>query len=329
MCPGEEHTLVAGAAPLVINATTAGSSANYPYCKNPPETSPAASADVVYAITLASEGTLTAVLAAGAGSALVPALDVRADCSMPSLKCVATGTGTQSLNADLAAGTYYFIVSGGACTSGAFSLTLSLTTEACGNGVVDPGEDCDPGPSPPANDGCGSPTSATPCKFIAPTQGDTCATAQAVAVPLSTALAPFTIVPASAGTSTYGYADDYTGSCTHYPGGRDRVFKLTPVGGTSMTVSVGYQADGVTSACVVTDPSPSDCWAHVVYARTTCTDTTSEIANTCVDNFAGDPTAPVAVTFPVTTGSSYYFFVDGYDDQNYSYGPFNLIVKLQ
>jgi hypothetical protein len=134
------------------------------------------------------------------------------------------------------------------------------------------------------------------------------------------------------GMSTYGFNDDYIASsaCISGPGattgGRDRVFKITPTASGTLTVSAGYQTDGVTDECATSMTVPT-CWAKVLYARTTCKDTTSEIA--CVVGAGGAGISPAKIQFSATANTPYYVFVDGFDDQPYSYGPFNLIVTLK
>lgn len=111
-----------------------------------------------------------------------------------------------------AAGTYFVVVDTAAGNAGAFSLSASLSAPACGDEVVAPDEDCDPGPAV-ANDGCGDPGTPGACLFEpAPMQADDCP-GQEVQVPAGT-----TMLLASDGYSTYGYADNQNskvGGCPH------------------------------------------------------------------------------------------------------------------
>ena len=132
-----------------------------------------------------------------------------------------------------------------------------------------------------------------------------------------------TIVPGSGSDSTNGYANDYSGSCSFPPGGPDRVYAVTPTASGNLTVSIGYAADGTTDICAVNVNDPG-CWDRVIYARTSCTDAATELA--CGDLGAFNVEK---ITFAVTAGTTYYVFVDGYDDQYYSAGPYNLVFKLQ
>jgi len=316
----EMHTLTPTSGTLTINATTAGSTENYTsFCGD--TTTPPSSPNVVYAITLSAPGDLDVVLTAPSGSALVPALDIRTDCTKADY-CLSTGAATDTFTTDVAAGTYYVIVTGQSGTSGAFTLSATLTAATCGNGVVDPGEQCDPGMSPPANDGCGAPGTVGQCQFVAPRAGTgaSCTDPQILQVP-----AGKTSLLASAGMSTYGYSDHNVGSCSQLTGGIERVFQMTPTITGTLSVSVGYEADDVTSTCAVS-PTVPECWAHMLYSRTTCATATTEIA--CVESHSA-PNVPSTLSFAVTAGTPYWIFVDGFNGASYSYGPFNLFVNLQ
>jgi hypothetical protein len=191
--------------------------------------------------------------------------------------------------------------------------------DLCGNGVIDPGEDCDPGASPPPNDGCHAPGSANECTFIvAPTSEDQCP-GQAIALPTGS-----TILPESSGMSTYGFKDDYSGSCQGASGGRDRVFQVTPAVSGTITVKIGYETDGVTSTCSA-NPQAPDCWAAVLYARTTCSNAASELA--CAAGISAVDIVPAAISFAAVANTPYWVIVDGYDGS--SYGPFTLEISLQ
>jgi hypothetical protein len=327
MCPGEAHTLTIGNG-VTINATTTGATANYPFCLNPPQTSPPASPDVVYAFTLMNAGTLSLSVKAATGSTLQPAIDIRSDCSMKSLFCIENGMATDTFDMYLAAGTYHAIVSGDNCTSGAFTLMANLIMGGCGDGVLPEGtKTCDPGPYFFANDGCNPPGSANQCTEIpAPASQDVC-NGQMLAVPVGT-----TILPMTMGMSTYGFKDDYittkcqSGTNGAQVGGKDRVFQLVPAASGTITVKVGYDVDGTTDFCVANMFDPR-CWISSLYARSTCADANTELA--CSVGVNGGNIKANSISFPVVANTPYWVFVDGYDTMSYSYGPFNFIVQLQ
>ena len=62
---------------------------------------------------------------------------------------------------------------------------------------------------------------------------------------------------------------------------------------------------------------------RVLYVRSTCTDASSLVQ--CADD-ANDQTTDETVSFPASSGTTYYFIVDGY--ASYSYGDFQLQVSL-
>jgi hypothetical protein len=91
-----------------------------------------------------------------------------------------------------------------------------------------------------------------------------------------------------------------------------------------LTVKIGYEADGVTSSCAL-DPNGVNCWDRSLYVRTGTCGAGVEVA--CSDDIE-DGNAPEEVSVAVVPGNSYWVFVDGYDDQFYSYGPYNLHIEL-
>jgi hypothetical protein len=134
-----------------------------------------------------------------------------------------------------------------------------------------------------------------------------------------------TLLAADQGQFIYGYADDADGSCETLMGGDDRVYQLVPAAAGTMTVRIGFEPDGVTTSCSVDVASPG-CWPRVLYARSDCADPTAEIA-CALDPL--QPMAPATISFPVTAGTPAFVFVDGYDDQDYSHGTYNLHIDLQ
>jgi cysteine-rich repeat protein len=250
---------------------------------------------------------------------------------MPSDYCDnGNGTDTVLFSEDLTKGTYYVIVTGEPGTSGPFTLTAELTAPTCGDGVVEPPEQCDPGSVEIApNDGCGAPGAANQCQFLAAPVGEDKCPGQAVAVPVG-----MTVLGLAQGMSTYGFKDDYFGSCgggtqlsTAKPGesdgtgGLDRVFQLTPAQSGMMTVNIGNDTNGM-PICTEND-NLAGCWSSVLYARTACDSATPELG-CMVGAFA-----PASITFAVTANTPVWVFVDGFDNTNASYAPFNFMVNLQ
>jgi len=271
--------------------------------------------DVVYALTFAQEGTLKVNVTSLSG-ALNPAVYVQQTCGTD-YACYDYGSGAETFTGDFPAGTYYLVVDGSGKTSGDFQISASFNAGKCGDGAINPGEQCDPGAAV-ANDGCGDPGTANACKYDPPTPGTDQCPGAAVSIGAGT-----TIVPVSGSDTTNGYTDDTFGSCSLTAGGADRVYAVTPTASGTLTVSVGYASNGTTDICAA-NINDVGCWDRVLYARTTCTDTATELG--CSDKGALDVET---ITFAVTAGTTYYVFVDGYDGGWYSQGPYNLVFKLQ
>lgn len=315
-CDDPAQALAVGE-PLTLDGTTEGAADSFSSTCG--DTTAASDApDAHFALTIAAAGTLRLDVSAAAGSALMPALDVRTVCEQAEL-CAAPAGGAASLAAHVEAGPLHVIVDGAQGTRGAFQLTAELSAPACGDGVVNPGEQCDPGAGV-AGDACVDPGQPGECQFVTPQPEQETCPGEGVAVPLGT-----TVLAADQGHFTYGYADDHEGSCAEQPGGVDRVYQLIPQADGMMTVSVGFEPDGITPSCDIAVESPG-CWPKVVYARTSCPDAASEVA--CgLDPLM--PMAPQTLQIPVTSGASIFLFIDGYDAEAYSAGTFNLHVSLQ
>ena len=303
--------------PLILEGTTEG--AGDDFASTCGDTTPEADApDAHYALAVSAPGTLRLSVTAASGSALEPALDVRSICEQAEL-CAAPGGGSAELAGHVEAGTIHVVVDGAGATSGAFQLTAELTAAACGDGVLNPGEACDPGPGA-AGDACVDPGQPGECQFVAPLPEQESCPGEVVDV-----LPGATVLTADQGHFIYGYTDDHEGSCALQPGGVDRVYQLVPQASGQLTVGVGFEPDGVTPSCEVDLEGPG-CWPRVVYARTSCADAASEIA--CgLDQL--QPMAPQTLQIPATAGTPVFLFIDGFDGEDYSAGSFNLHLSLQ
>lgn len=318
LCPGDPYDLDWGGT-LKLSGTTATAKDDYKaFCGD--QTPEVDAPDLVYAITLKQDGTFRATVETD--GKLDPAVYVRSACDdeMTTTVCFDFGPKNETITGHYVAGTYYIFVDGSANTSGPFTLTVTLDEAKCGDGVVNPAEEvCDPLPPQP-NDGCGDPGDPTyACKLEPPKMElDQCPGED---VALTTA--GLTLL-ASDGHTTLNYSDNYTSSgCPAGTGGKDRVYKIVPATSGMMTASVGFEPDGTTSTCEQ-DISLAGCFDRVLYVRTTCDDTATELD--CSDLGAADPEV---IGIPVTAGTPYYVFVDGYDDASTSAGTYNLILTLQ
>jgi hypothetical protein len=311
-CPVAPTTLAPGATVNILDTTKAKADDFTSFCSTG-ESAP----DVVYAFTLPVDGTLKIRVDAinpidDAPGAYNPALYLRTDCATD-FACFDFGASSETIAGDFAAGTYYVIVDGAEGTRGRFKLSASFKQPVCGDGVLNIGEECDPGPGQPG-DGCGDPGAADQCKLEASGSDDTC---------------PGTALTIGAGTttvsgSTIGYAHDYQSPRAAVPGGPDRVYQVTPLISGTMTVTIGLAPDGITDVCAV-DPSSGACWDRVLYARSSCEEETFAGELGYSDHGAYDVEE---ISFAVTSGIPVFVVVDGYDDQFYSSGVFDLKFEL-
>jgi cysteine-rich repeat protein len=145
--------LTLGATPRVFTGlTTTGQTNAYSAACATSTTSP----DTVFTFTPSANGTVRAILQGLDGFDGVLALS-RVTCTPGTgVACQnATGPGdVESLGAAVVAGTQYWLhVDGHNVSSGRYQLSVALEPAACGNGVVEAGEECDDGNSV-SNDGC-------------------------------------------------------------------------------------------------------------------------------------------------------------------------------
>jgi hypothetical protein len=169
-------------------------------------------------------------------------------------------------------------------------------------------------------DGCTDPGAPTGgCKFEAPDPAaDRCP-----GEPLALTASGLKLGPEQ-GQSNMNMIDDYSGSCHQATGGKDRVYAITPDASGTMTITVGLADDGMSPACEA-EPQGSMCWDAVLYVRSSCEDAAPAAELDCSD-IGGTDVEIVSV--PVTAGTPYYLFVDGYDGELYSYGVYNLEIQL-
>ena len=150
--------------------SSAGADEHTPDCTAP------GSSDVTYSFTAASDGAVI-VSTDHAGTAYDTALHVREECLDPGTQIACNDDkdyDNGNYNAELffealAGESYSIIVDGWNGESGAFELILSQPT--CGDGVVEPSEDCDDG-NTTGGDGCEADCTPTPVCVISSADED-------------------------------------------------------------------------------------------------------------------------------------------------------------
>jgi len=255
----------------------------------------AASKERVYSVIPTASGKLTIKMLGDAG--MDPTLYVReTDCATgKQLACGETtgDAGIETVNVNVIAGkTYYVFADSKAGTEGDFLLSLHLVPGPfCGDGKVDTDEGCDDA-NKVSGDGCGN--GCVPEGD--PTSADTCPGIPAHVWPSRTL---------SITGSTATYAGDYASTgCTG--SGPERVYAVTSHVTGTMTAQI-------TASWGAGSP--------LLYVRSGACASGTELA--CVNK---NSTTPDMLTWPVTTGTTYSLFVDGF---NSGKGSFTLQLSAK
>ena len=285
-CPGQPIKLDPGS-DQTINGDTSFAKADYVGAA--PCDKSNSTPDVVYSVTATASGTLTAKLSP-TGS-FDGTLYVRSGtCTTgPQVGCSESAgpAGAETVSFQATADTTYSVfVDGKTGSFGAFSLSLALSAGGCGDKIVQPNEQCDDG-NTASDDGC------VACKVEANPSFADCP-----GLPVHV-FGPATTVSGS----TASYTDFDQGSCG---GGsaKDRFYQVVP------------EKTGTLHA-VVTSAS----FDAVLYARTTCLDTSKEVACSDVIGKGGE-----SFDVAVTAGTPIWIAVDGYQTQS---GTFDLELSIQ
>ena len=191
---------------------------------------------------------------------------------------VIAGAGEESISMPVRERvTYYFVVDGATGKDQSFTIDFALSTAACGNDVMDGGEECD-GRDTPVGYLC-----STGCRILRPPH-DECP-GQPIVLSGSGA-GPYI---ATVDESSKYLFDDYVSSTCNSTG-RDAVYAVTaPI-------------DGQLEASV-----PVSAFDAALYVRGTCESPGAELV--CSDQTTGQ--ANERVVAPVFAGNTYYVFVDG------------------
>ncbi|MFO0551605.1 MAG: DUF4215 domain-containing protein [Polyangiaceae bacterium] len=288
--------------------------------------------DVVYQLSLAAECTTTLTVDGPVGIDGVISLRSQ-DCSIDEY-CVDHPGNHELFRASLDAGTYWVVVSNVGTEQGPFTLSIDCAIPTCGDGVLNATgqEQCDDGNSLDG-DGCSS-----TCRFeAADSTFDTCEGA-AAAAPIIIGPAETVHVPSAEPLrSTIGATDSGTGSCSLQPdgvdiiGAPDHVYRVRPSANGTLRVTLGLGLDDQpycgTDPNGPTSPYPTGCYDRAVHVREgVCDSVANEVA--CSDN-PYDWWAPEEVLVTVAANVDYYVFVDGWNDDAFGSGVYDLRLELQ
>jgi len=288
-CPGQPYALALGGT-QVITGNLGTSADDVTACGT-------TSADRIYRFTLPQAG---GIFRASVDNGTVA---IRTTCASGVGEVCATSTAFEAT-----ATTYFVIVEG----SGTFNLTVDYDASICGDGFVASNEECEP-PTP----FCVAAGQPNACTSTAPDAAAEACPGKTLAV----AAGVTNVSSSSADLTTVNYGDDLQASCAGGNGGRDYVLSLNPAVTGTLTVRVGFDAQG---NLVCDNNTCNDlCWDAVLSARTTCGDAGSEIA--CAnDNYGGEE-----IVIPVIAGIPVSVIIDGLNPAWYSQGPFDLQLQLQ
>jgi len=328
-CPGAAVSLDVGASAFLVGSTTNATDDYTTFCGD--TTTTPDGKDVVYAVTLNVGGYLQVDLDDHTGVAEFDgALSLRKQCDTRAGgdQCSNFGTANESLQADLAAGTYWVVVDGVNGASGNFGLTMNLTAPVCGDGIVNKnsaGEACDLVPNDPTI--CNPPGHPQQCQFgpLVDTSVEACPGFDVLVAPGDD------LDISGAAHNSCPLADDYIGTCAGGDtGGRDAVYHIHPSGAGTLHVMVGRDATGQVAciACGDTcDPDCGICFVPILYARKGACSGPNAVEAACFYD-ASFSTTVATINVPVVANEDVWVFVDSNYDGPYSAGPYILEVAL-
>ncbi|MBI5536883.1 MAG: DUF4215 domain-containing protein [Deltaproteobacteria bacterium] len=297
ICPGVALTLTGtGTDPRIGSMTGTTTTANADYSGTCGSYN--SGKEVVYSFQSDIAGTAQIDLGGASFTNFDAVLYARTDCTStaPSaeLDCDDSGVGNDKITFAAAANTtYYVFVDGYGNASGTFKLNVKVSPPACGNGLLEPPEECDDGNT--ANtDGCSS-----LCKWESLGPNDICPGQ------VLTLTQQGMIYEATASGTTTSLGPQYQGSCGSSDTSSEAVYQFNSGVGGKVTVELTSSVTNFDS---------------VLYVRQTSCTSSDELG--CEDE-VGD--GGEIVTFNAPPNTDYWVFVDGYSGDQ---GNFELKVKV-
>jgi hypothetical protein len=316
-CPGNNVTLGLDQNVTLVGTTVGGTDSFKEWCGD--TSSATSSPDVVYQVTLPETCSLTirfAETSAWDGAVIIRPANTCGSENMGSDTCMNGTTAQGEFFAwEFPAGTYSVIVDGGSSgQAGSYALDLICATPACGDGILNTGEQCDTGATDPSGV-CGGPTSAHACQ-IAPLLGpETCARASSVPIHIAPGA---TLIPADTSLlyDSLSGTDEYAGSCSTPAdpgmGAPEQIFQFVPDTDGTLSVTIGQDASG-NDYCQYPYMQP-ECFIHTMWFRESDCDTGTELA--CVQSNVVPDNDVNTLSIQVKAGNSYYLFVEGDSSSN-------------
>jgi hypothetical protein len=218
------------------------------------------------------------------------------------------------------AGTWWIVVQGVSQSAGDYVLDVACSVPVCGDGVENPGEQCDPA-VPTPHDGCGDPGTGSECRFVSAIAADTCDdVASALSIPVGVSVWP-------ASDELYDSSDavdDYVPECASVSdvGGRDEVIAVVPQDSGLLRITVGADRDGIAFCQNGSEPG---CWHRYVAVRES--DCVAGRVQVCATD---DPATGITeLSVMVLAGQTYFVVVDGRDAGSDASGPYLVRFALE
>lgn len=328
-CDGEKVTVAVDAPGTTVNGTLNGATDNYQtFCSDmTPEPD---LADVVYEIEVPSDVTATIQVSA---TGFNPALSLRRqDCSsrFNGDACLLGTAGNLQTQVALAAGKVWLVVESADGNTGTFDLDVAFTSPKCGDGVLNPGEACDPA-MPSGDDGCFNPGTASECKFGEPPPDPAIVQCNGGLVTIGMGDA-FQLGLYNNGAGGKNHQNIVDGvDCVSPALGPENVFNIKPTADGMLTAQVGHDEGGSMLYC---DTYPNDCGDFIMYLRKGACNSADAADQLACSDFTLNPNSPfgydelLTINVPVTAGTDYWLFVDGLDEM-YGIGGYYLQISLQ
>jgi cysteine-rich repeat protein len=328
-CDGEPIAVTVDAPATTVTGTLNGATDNYgTFCAD--TTNEPDFVDVVYELDVPSDVTATIKITAAGFN---PAISLRRQVCNDRLggdPCFLGDSGTLETTVAISPGKAWLVIDSADGQTGNFDLDVAFASPACGDGVLNPGEACDPA-APINGDGCFNPGTATECTFGEPPPDPALVDCPGGLITIGKGDSfPLSLYNNGSGGKNHQNLTDAV-SCTSAAMGPENVFNLNPTADGMLTVQIGYDEGGSTLYC---DTYPNDCGDFIMYLRKNACNSTAAADQLACTDYTPTSNPPyfydevLTLNVPVTGGTDYWLFVDGLDDM-YGIGGYYLTVSLQ